>query len=754
MKSKFNLISLATACMVVAGIAFAGTPIKKASSKGMHRAPIVESISKQSVRMFENSLNIHPDFTVKGGSEANNTIWNENFDAGKPADWNFADGKNTRWEFKKTSGDKAFSNIDPDDAGSLYIEGDYRIFNRETVHAFTPALTVGQNASLAGYIGFSQNYDNYCRLYIAASTDNFETDVTELYNTGQETGERTWRWHPINIDLSALSGKTVTFRFTYGYGSDDENFKSGGYFGDFTIDGLELRSASAVNHVDVMTGEHITFVDLTPEGEAASWQWSFPGATPESSTEQSPTVYYTDDGTYDVSLTVTNAEGESSSVTKTAFVNVTGDTPVAKIGLPASFREYNSRRPLIAPLGEVTYTDASSNFPTEHEWLFSGICEDKYASTSLSGDSVTVQYHFMGNHAVTLESGNRHGNTVDNADINVAYDGLITNLMPGDYVSVFDLDGRGEFPGTNSMKITAYAEKFSKPSRPIMIESVYVYFNAAEAEEIVDQISSVGVHLCASENGLPGKKLDSFWWTVTDINSDVSNGALTAFPFTYHPIVDDEFFIVVDGIPAKSDGTTVSFYMADFRGEGNSAYMLKDGQWQDVSTYFPAGRNHTSFAVFPSVYHSVMANLPIGANKAVKFDRNGGTKDYEFFSYMGYKTPVKASDDWLRIVNEPNGLTVDTLKIQVDPLPADIIERTGTLTLTDGASTFTIPVSQDSSNNAISITDENNTDAPETFYNLQGQRIAAPIPGAITIRRQGSTATKELNRQVLSSTSQ
>lgn len=744
MNNKANLMIL-VAALTAAGTSFAQTPLLKAGHT-MHKAPIVRTMGKQALHVTDNSPNVHADFTVKGDSEANTTVWSENFNNGKPSDWTLENGKMTSWTITKTSGDKAFSKYDPDDAGSLYIDGDYRVYNRETVNAYTPEMQVGQNASLAGYIGFSQNYDNYCRLYIAASTDNFETDIIELYNTGQETGDLPWRWHPINIDLTALSGKSVKFRFTYGYGSDDEIFKTGGYMGDFTIDGLELRSASAVDHVDVMTGEKITFVDLTPEGEAASWQWSFPGATPENSTEQSPTVYYTDDGTYDVTLTVTNAEGESSSVTKTAFVNVTGDTPVAKIGLPASFREYNSRLPLIAPLGEVTYTDASSNFPTEHEWQFSGICEDKYATTSLSGDSVTVQYHFMGEQSVELESTNRHGSSSDHAEITVGYDGLITNLMPVDYISVFDLDGRGEFPGTNTLKITAYAEKFSKPSRPIMIEGVYVFFNAAEAEELIDQISSIGVHLCASENGVPGKKLDSFWWTVSDINYDVTRGNPTAFPFTYHPIVDDEFFIVVDGIPEKSDGTTVSFYMASFRDEGNSAYMFKDGKWQDVSTYFPAGRNHTSFAVFPSVYHSVMSNLPIGADKAVKFDRNGGTQDYEFFSYMGYQTPVKASDDWLRIVNEPNGMTVDTLKIQVDPLPAGMTERNGTLTLTDGASTFTIPVSQDSSNTVISITDQTDAETPAVYYNLQGQRIANPTPGTITIRRNGNNATKDLVR--------
>ena len=45
---------------------------------------------------------------------------------------------------------------------------------------------------------------------------------------------------------------------------------------------------------------------------SASWQWSFPGGTPSSSTQEDPVVVYPQPGTYDVSLTVTDAFGTSS----------------------------------------------------------------------------------------------------------------------------------------------------------------------------------------------------------------------------------------------------------------------------------------------------------------------------------------------------------------------------------------------------------------------------------------------------------
>lgn len=67
-------------------------------------------------------------------------------------------------------------------------------------------------------------------------------------------------------------------------------------------------------------GLSVTFTDNstnTPTG----WTWSFPGGTPNSSTAASPTVVYNTAGSYDVTLTVTNASG-NDMLTKTGYINV------------------------------------------------------------------------------------------------------------------------------------------------------------------------------------------------------------------------------------------------------------------------------------------------------------------------------------------------------------------------------------------------------------------------------------------------
>jgi PKD repeat protein len=59
-------------------------------------------------------------------------------------------------------------------------------------------------------------------------------------------------------------------------------------------------------------------------GPGTTWQWSFPGGVPATSNDENPRVVYAQPGTYDVSLTVTDAFGTSSQ-TLTDFLTVTAE---------------------------------------------------------------------------------------------------------------------------------------------------------------------------------------------------------------------------------------------------------------------------------------------------------------------------------------------------------------------------------------------------------------------------------------------
>jgi len=70
----------------------------------------------------------------------------------------------------------------------------------------------------------------------------------------------------------------------------------------------------------VCVGSSITFTDISTN-HPTSWSWSFPGGTPATSTLEHPTVTYNTLGVYNVTLQVTNANGNNSS-TKTTYINV------------------------------------------------------------------------------------------------------------------------------------------------------------------------------------------------------------------------------------------------------------------------------------------------------------------------------------------------------------------------------------------------------------------------------------------------
>jgi len=68
------------------------------------------------------------------------------------------------------------------------------------------------------------------------------------------------------------------------------------------------------------TGSTIQFTDLSLYSPT-TWSWTFTGGTPASSASQNPSVVYSTPGTYQVSLTVTNANGTDTE-TKTGYISI------------------------------------------------------------------------------------------------------------------------------------------------------------------------------------------------------------------------------------------------------------------------------------------------------------------------------------------------------------------------------------------------------------------------------------------------
>jgi PKD repeat protein len=88
----------------------------------------------------------------------------------------------------------------------------------------------------------------------------------------------------------------------------------------FIDDSLPPSVDFVANNRKVSTNSSIKFQGVSKQ-KISSWQWSFPGGNPSSSTIANPVVSYSSPGVYSVTLIVTNSWG-TDSITKTNYVYV------------------------------------------------------------------------------------------------------------------------------------------------------------------------------------------------------------------------------------------------------------------------------------------------------------------------------------------------------------------------------------------------------------------------------------------------
>nr|NQU89453.1 PKD domain-containing protein [Bacteroidota bacterium] len=91
------------------------------------------------------------------------------------------------------------------------------------------------------------------------------------------------------------------------------------------LDAGELTADFSVSSSTVPIGAFVGFTDES-YGNPVSWNWTFDGGEPATSTQQNPEgIQYNNAGSFDVSLTVYNQLGDSETVTKTDFITVNAE---------------------------------------------------------------------------------------------------------------------------------------------------------------------------------------------------------------------------------------------------------------------------------------------------------------------------------------------------------------------------------------------------------------------------------------------
>ena len=136
-------------------------------------------------------------------------------------------------------------------------------------------------------------------------------------------------YYPHQETVTVADGQTVTLNVQLEAGE--------GLLPDFTSNTTEVSLHGSVN-----------FTDQTWGANLVSWAWTFEGGTPATSTQQNPTgITYNAIGSYDVTLTVTNGNGQTETVTKHNYIHVS--------------ESYNMQNGTIETCNALFYDDGGPN---------------------------------------------------------------------------------------------------------------------------------------------------------------------------------------------------------------------------------------------------------------------------------------------------------------------------------------------------------------------------------------------------------
>ncbi len=521
--------------------------------------------------------------------------------------WTYTSTSSSTWKLGNPS--KAFSTIDSNSASSMILNYD----NGQNEVATSPAIDIREGSQLEFYCYASGIYLVYGAWKLYAIVDNTSTLLIDQFLWAQEKGYDGPSWEKFTVDLADYAGKSVQFSFVY----------QGDYGEDEAIDGFKIKQANTGDDatISIKEGESVHFIDMSA-GNITSWNWTFEGGNPASSNEQNPVVTYDKAGSYTVTLTVSDGN-TTSTATREAYVNVSGEAPIANVGLPQGAYLSPWVMMFVPIKVPITFMDASTGNPSQWAWTFQGA--EPATSTE---QNPTVTYPQAGNYGIRLEVVNDLGSnvfeTVDNA-IQAGGEQEIWNIAPeenGDLM-MMEMGWYGNYAGTNWLGIGEFAEHFDAPLADATISKVNIYFGKVTA---VSTDADIAVKIVAAgEDGMPGEILGSTSLKASELAFDASTVNATEFVFDAPVPVKagTEFFAVVGPFPNQNGDDIAILLCRRNEGEKCTAYHFvydedENYNYLETGSWYKNVDDPISMAVAPVLkYDDITAINNVNVTKEV-----------------------------------------------------------------------------------------------------------------------------------------
>lgn len=159
--------------------------------------------------------------------------------------------------------------------------------------------------------------------------------------------------------------------------------------------GVPPLAAFSADVTTACTNVPVNFTS-TSSGNPSTYNWSFPGGTPATSTAMNPTVTYSTPGTYSVTLSVTNALGSDTEI-KSNYITISNCA-----GAPTP--SFNANAVAICSGQSISFYNTTTGAPTSYNWIFQG----GTPATSTAMNPI-VNYPNAGDFSVTLVASNANG---------------------------------------------------------------------------------------------------------------------------------------------------------------------------------------------------------------------------------------------------------------------------------------------------------------------------------------------------------